>query len=286
MAKRKAFTLIELLVVVSIIALLVSILMPALGKARQQAKLLSCMVNSKQVGYVASLYQADNEEYVPLITSIAFSSFQPAEKVYTSLGLRGYADISLPDHLDPFAIWPYGGVDGNEYLNSYIPDYFVCPFVRDKEVATGLWQGGQANIGGQIYPTASRDEAYETFAVWINDVVAGSDTIGGAALQVHPYGPPHGRPKYGALTWFKKLGPAGEPVGSRKWTSAAARNVGTSSLSEVSVLHCAAGEYLAGGAQYIYGYNGGHIKGDSAGTVLVFADTHVEWVIGSQVIFN
>ena len=286
MTKRKAFTLIELLVVISIIALLVSILMPALNNARKQTRLLSCMANSKQVGYVVSVYQADNEEYVPLITSAAYINYQPAEKVFTSLALRGYADISLPNHLNPSDIWSYGGAAGKEYLGNYIPDYFVCPFVRDKDVATGVWETGQVVIGGELYGTAARNEAYETFAVWINEVVAGSDEIGKVTLRPHPYDPPHGRPKYGALPWFKTLGPGGEPQGYRRWTSTAARNVGTSGLSEVSVLHCVAGEYMAGGASWIYGYNGGHVKGDSTGTILVFADTHVEWVIGSQVIFN
>ena len=49
---KKGFTLIELLVVVSIIALLVSILMPALNKAKELAKLTMCMSNLKQMGLV------------------------------------------------------------------------------------------------------------------------------------------------------------------------------------------------------------------------------------------
>ena len=52
MGKRKGFTLIELLVVVSIIALLMAILMPALGEARDQPKLVMCRSNLSQLNYI------------------------------------------------------------------------------------------------------------------------------------------------------------------------------------------------------------------------------------------
>ena len=60
-----AFTLVELLVVISIIALLVAILLPALNKAREQAKLISCMSNVRQVGLACITYAADNEGWYP-----------------------------------------------------------------------------------------------------------------------------------------------------------------------------------------------------------------------------
>lgn len=61
--KRTAFTLIELLVVISIIALLLSILMPSLGKAKAQAQAIVCRVNLKSATFALLLYTEDNKGY-------------------------------------------------------------------------------------------------------------------------------------------------------------------------------------------------------------------------------
>jgi len=66
-SKRKAFTLVELLVVISIIALLLSILMPALSKVREQARTVMCQSRMGQWGQFVFLYAHDNGDSIPYV---------------------------------------------------------------------------------------------------------------------------------------------------------------------------------------------------------------------------
>ena len=63
--KTKAFTLIELLVVIAIIALLLSILMPSLNKAKLLAKKAVCMSNLHQWAVAVGMYGSANNDYYP-----------------------------------------------------------------------------------------------------------------------------------------------------------------------------------------------------------------------------
>lgn len=71
--RSKGFTLIELLVVISVVAVLMAILLPALGGARQQGKAVMCLSNLRQLAVASQVYINNNDGYYPIAYMYKFT---------------------------------------------------------------------------------------------------------------------------------------------------------------------------------------------------------------------
>ncbi len=140
--KRKGFTLIELLVVVAIIALLISILLPSLSRARELAKRAVCGSNLRGIGQGMHIYANDNREWFPVHFnqpgSITLGPPTTSEVVYQEqLGIQYHLptapDNDPDDHQDAQLNHPSRSLFLLIVGGQQTAGQFVCPSGPDDE---------------------------------------------------------------------------------------------------------------------------------------------------------
>lgn len=125
---RAGFTLIELLVVISIIALLIAILLPALGKARESARTIQCQATVRAIGLAVQMYAADFGGYSPWLSQSAINSNWT--------------------HLYSF------GWNGKLSIGEYMPNAHGAS-ISSALAAVGMWACPTENIPGSTYSVDS-----------------------------------------------------------------------------------------------------------------------------------
>jgi prepilin-type N-terminal cleavage/methylation domain-containing protein len=180
MRKRHAFTLVELLVVIGIIALLISILLPTLGRVRESASRTACLSNLRQLGTALRIYAAENQDAAPLAI------------VATESATTGINNASVQLAFNYFIFW-VNGADKRDTGLGYLaranivtkgPQAFYCP-VEERE---GLkFNNPGINEWAYYKPDLNQQEHNTRIPYWVRPHAAFPARAAGAVDVETPY---------------------------------------------------------------------------------------------------
>jgi len=142
------FTLVELLVVIGIIALLISILLPSLNSAREQANRVKCLSQQRQVGLGIIMFANERKDRLPASHSTPWCDNGPIPTLADDLSnWKPYVNVRT----GWWGRWMYTGdfIALNDLINisaGKIEDIWMCPTRRGKDTSDIYWKRGTANV--------------------------------------------------------------------------------------------------------------------------------------------
>jgi prepilin-type N-terminal cleavage/methylation domain-containing protein/prepilin-type processing-associated H-X9-DG protein len=188
---RKAFTLIELLVVIAIIAILAAILFPVFAQAREKARAISCLSNTKQLATGILMYTQDYDETMPYWNFSNNADGFGGNGVFTSWWfnatypyVKNVQIFSCPDDnadLTPRNFWPAAG-----WTKENPDQWGINPALYDAKISYGMTETMMCGeINGNWGPAsspvtlASLNKPAETLAIADNYAMTGGTIYDG-----------------------------------------------------------------------------------------------------------
>ncbi|OHB50446.1 MAG: hypothetical protein A2Y10_16810 [Planctomycetes bacterium GWF2_41_51] len=191
---NKGFTLVELLVVISIIAMLLGILMPALGRARQSAQSIVCLANVKRLALAGTIYADEQNAFPPfrmasLNVGVYINKYGAERPRW-----QWYFDHGVGPVIDPLPYkqkYSFGDNDSLLMTN----EYFICPSFKyvgwdRRDIRNGSY-GYNWQYLGNSKVTAGR---YDNFPVKASNIRRPGETV--IVADSRGGGIPHGGHSY------------------------------------------------------------------------------------------
>ena len=260
MISRRGFTLIELLVVIAIIALLIGILLPALGEARKTAKLVLDMNNQKQIGTGTNSYATDYQDKNPTFSWQAGEAESPFGSPGDNLTAAAHQAIWIirerggRDDMTPPTSWIphvlYSHLPLQDYLASRLPEKLVVSPMDLNRLKWQDWRGFNnceyvPNPAGKAGGTMPKDDQRWPYSSSYSAVTALYDKGQSANIKAASGTPVTRRVKYG--------------TSHRTYLVPGNADLGATNASDVTfpaqkvLMHDDVARYF-GKFQYFYGY--------------------------------